>query len=210
MSISLAATQAIIDDLNEMLGLCGDLPIASLQTDTNTVAGRAERVYQAARRRILGQDWHANTQILDIEKDGNNRYTAPDSILTIRPTNPIYNVVLRAGMLYDLDEDTNQWPNGPATMECRCVFDYYPDRLPPMLRRAILTQAAHDYLLGQKQGGGSVMDTRLYQQARDAHAEALRENSEKLGLNMLDTDHAWKVRGDRPFLPRRSTDGSNW
>jgi hypothetical protein len=207
----LTAHMTELEAVNQMLRSIGEQPVSDLnggQID----AEQAQSILAETSRRIQAQGWHANTRYgVSYSRDANNYFGIPQNVLKVDSVNAdsprrsstpnpssFYNVGLRRNstddgyILYDLDNDSETWANGPSTMVCD-VVEYLEFRnLPTHLQQYIYKAAAHEF---QK---SAVQSTRLYEftleDVQIAMADAIQSDSENEDRNMHRNNRSnWEV-----------------
>jgi hypothetical protein len=200
-----------LEAVNQMLRSIGEQPVQTL-TSGQLDASQAQAILNETSRRIQAQGWHANTRrSVALTPNSSDEYVVAANILSIDTVNPdsarrtgspnpssYYNVAVRRSsddtkyLLYDVDNDTETWANGPDTLVVDIIEFLQFEYLPPMLQAYIYKAAAHEF---QKM---SVQSQVLYQftgeDVQEALGNAIQEDVGNEDRNMLQHHRpAWEV-----------------
>lgn len=207
----LAAHMTKLEAINQMLRSIGEQAVQSI-TSGQIDAEMAEAILDETSRRIQMQGWHANTRrSVEFSQNSSNQFVVGVNVLKVDTVNAdsprrtstpnpsaFYDVGLRRNaddttyLLYDIDNDSETWANGPDTLVCDVVeFLDFPD-LPPYLQVYIYKAAAHEF---QK---AAVSSATLYQftaeDVEEARAEAIQSDAEIEDRNMIRNNRAaWEI-----------------
>jgi len=161
---TLEAHMTELKAVNQMLRSISEQPVSQLgsgQIDSDN----AEEVLEEVSRRIQSQGWHANARrgvVLPV--NASFQFAVGTNVLkvdTVNPTSPrrtaspkpsaYYDVALRRSIddtkwiLYDVDNDTETWASGPATLTVD-IIEFLPfQHLPVYLQAYIYKAAAHEF-----------------------------------------------------------------
>jgi hypothetical protein len=188
--------------VNQMLRSINEQPVQGL--DSGQIdAEQAQAMLNEASRLIQAEGWHANTRRgVVLTLNASNEFALGVNVLSIDSVNPtsprraaspnpsaFYDVGMRRStddtqfLLYDVDNDTETWANGPTTMTVDIIeFLDFKD-LPTALQGYIYKQAAHDF---QKAAVASQVLFAFTQEDVDvANMRAVQEDMQNDDRNML-------------------------
>ncbi len=207
----LQAHMTELEAVNQMLRSIGELPVQQL--DGNQIdSSQAQQILLEESRRIQAIGWHCNTRrSATLTADANNYFIVAANVLSIDAVNPdsprriaspnyssYYNVMLKRKaddtnyILYDVDNDTETWPNGPSTMTVDYVEFLEFVHLPPMLQLYIYKSAAHLFQKTAMQA--QVLYGFTKEDAALALADALQEDTRNEGRNMFQNHRpSWEI-----------------
>lgn len=203
-SASNAPLQAHMSSLaavNQMLRSIGEQSVSALD-GTQADAAVAASVLEETSRRIQSQGWHANTRYsVAYTPNASNMFTVPVNVLRVDTVNPdsprrtsspnpsaFYNVQLRrasddsAWVLYDLDNDTETWANGPSTLVVDVVEYLRFHTLPTYLQIYIYKAAAHEFQKTAVQS--QVLHEFTTEDVQEAMINAMQADAENADRNM--------------------------
>lgn len=129
-----------LDAVNEILSSVGSSPVNSLEDDLNVDVLNAKRILKATSIEIQSRGYKFNTL--------NNVYLQPDSDTGfvpyardyIRVFSTGYKLVDRSGYFFDIETNTNEFPNGLTVGEL--VKELPFEELPNVFRKYITARSA--------------------------------------------------------------------
>mgnify|MGYP002657082353 CR=1 FL=1 len=156
-----------LDAVNEILSSVGSSPVNSLEDDLNVDVLNAQRILKATSIEIQSRGYKFNTL--------NNVYLQPDSDTGLVPyaRNYIrvfstgYKLVDRSGYFFDLETDTNEFPNGLTITEL--VKELPFEELPVVFRKYITVRAARVFQMRYLTSGD--IDNHLQIEESSAYAD---------------------------------------
>ena len=130
-----------LEAVNVLLTTIGEAPVNALGGIQTTDVSIARQVLNEVSREVQGQGWHFNTEEgVELSPDSNGHLVVPADVARIDSDE--YNVVIREGRLFDLDERTLTF-----TSKMKVTIIYYQDFvvLPDTAKKYITTRAARIY-----------------------------------------------------------------
>lgn len=132
-----------LDAVNEILSSVGSSPVNSLEDDLNVDVLNAKRILSAVSTEVQSRGYRFNTL--------NNVYLTPDSDTGlvpfaydyIRVLSSGYKLVNRSGYFFDLETDTNEFPEGLTVTELVKKLPF--EELPVVFRKYITVKAARTF-----------------------------------------------------------------
>ena len=132
-----------LDAVNEILSSVGSSPVNSLEDDFNVDVLNAKRILSAVSTEVQSRGYRFNTL--------NNIYLMPDSDTGlvpfahdyIRVFSLGYKLVNRSGYFFDLETDTNEFPEGLTVTELVKKLPF--EELPVVFRKYITVKAARTF-----------------------------------------------------------------
>lgn len=132
-----------LDAVNEILSSVGSSPVNSLEDDLNVDVLNAKRILSAVSTEVQSRGYRFNTL--------NNVYLMPDSDTGlvsfshdyIRVFSSGYKLVNRSGYFFDLETDTNEFPEGLTVTELVKKLPF--EELPVVFRKYITVKAARTF-----------------------------------------------------------------
>lgn len=132
-----------LDAVNEILSSVGSSPVNSLEDDLNVDVLNAKRILSAVSTEVQSRGYRFNTL--------NNVYLTPDSDTGlvpfahdyIRVFSAGYKLVNRSGYFFDLETDTNEFPEGLTVTELVKKLPF--EELPVVFRKYITVKAARTF-----------------------------------------------------------------
>lgn len=182
-----------LDAVNEVMLKCGLRPVTALDTNGASRQAEVERVLDAEELRVQIEGWHYNTRVDTLSPDSNNRIEVPTGTLEIDSVDEDEdrNVTQIGGKLYDLDDNTYEFT---ADLKCRYILRIDYPCIPPPIREYIACSAAARY---NEQFGSQSRQAYLAREEMRARTRAVRFNNRVADVNILDTDEAIRIKGDR-------------
>lgn len=207
----LTAHMTKLEAVNQMLRSIGEQAVQSI--DSGQIdAEMAEAILDETSRRIQSQGWHANTRrSVEYTRNASNEFVVGINVLKIDTVNAdsprrtdtpnpsaFYDVALRRNaadttyLLYDVDNDSETWDDGPSTLVCDVVEYHEFGDLPVYLQVYIYKAAAHEF---QK---AAVSSATLYQftaeAVEEARSEAIQADAEIEDRNVIRNSRAaWEI-----------------
>ena len=132
-----------LDAVNEILSSVGSSPVNSLEDDLNVDVLNAKRILSAVSTEVQSRGYRFNTL--------NNVYLTPDSDTGLVPFAHDYirvfssgdKLVYRSGYFFDLETDTNEFPEGLTVTELVKKLPF--EELPVVFRKYITVKAARTF-----------------------------------------------------------------
>lgn len=132
-----------LDAVNEILSSVGSSPVNSLEDDLNVDVLNAKRILSAVSTEVQSRGYRFNTL--------NNVYLTPDSDTGlvpfahdyIRVFSSGYKLVNRSSYFFDLETDTNEFPEGLTVTELVKKLPF--EELPVVFRKYITVKAARTF-----------------------------------------------------------------
>ena len=132
-----------LDAVNEILSSVGSSPVNSLEDDLNVDVLNAKRILSAVSTEVQSRGYRFNTL--------KNVYLTPDSDTGlvpfahdyIRVFSLGYKLVNRSGYFFDLETDTNEFPEGLTVTELVKKLPF--EELPVVFRKYITVKAARTF-----------------------------------------------------------------
>ena len=132
-----------LDAVNEILSSVGSSPVNSLEDDLNVDVLNAKRILSAVSTEVQSRGYRFNTL--------NNVYLTPDSDTGlvpfahdyIRVFSSGYKLVNRSDYFFDLETDTNEFPEGLTVTELVKKLPF--EELPVVFRKYITVKAARTF-----------------------------------------------------------------
>lgn len=132
-----------LDAVNEILSSVGSSPVNSLEDDINVDVLNAKRILSAVSTEVQSRGYRFNTLY--------NVYLTPDSDTGlvpfahdyIRVFSSGYKLVNRSGYFFDLETDTNEFPEGLTVTELVKKLPF--EELPVVFRKYITVKAARTF-----------------------------------------------------------------
>lgn len=132
-----------LDAVNEILSSVGSSPVNSLEDDLNVDVLNAKRILSAVSTEVQSRGYRFNTL--------NNIYLTPDSDTGLVPFahdytrvfSSGYKLVNRSGYFFDLETDTNEFPEGLTVTELVKKLPF--EELPVVFRKYITVKAARTF-----------------------------------------------------------------
>lgn len=132
-----------LDAVNEILSSVGSSPVNSLEDDLNVDVLNAKRILSAVSTEVQSRGYRFNTL--------NNVYLTPDSDTGLVPFahdyimvfSSGYKLVNRSGYFFDLETDTNEFPEGLTVTELVKKLPF--EELPVVFRKYITVKAARTF-----------------------------------------------------------------
>ena len=137
-----AATE--LPAINQILMACGQAPVTTLD-ETNPDVAIAYQTLLEVSREIQSEGWTFNKEPHYVmTPDTNNHIVIPNNVLQIdlsnNGTNASKNAIRRGGKLYDKENHTNEWTDGPVDCDILWLFDWVD--LPRPIQDYITARAA--------------------------------------------------------------------
>lgn len=207
----LQAHMTELQAVNQMLRSIGEQPVQQLD-GSQIDSEQAYQVLLEESRRIQSMGWHCNTRRgVTLTADDNNQFIVSANILSVDTVNPdsprrtaspnyssIYNTSVRRNssddnyVLYDIDNDTDTWANGPDTLTVDIIEYLEYDNLSPLLQIYIYKSAAHIYQKTSMQS--QVLFQFTQEDVQSSMNDALQEDARTADRNMfLNHRPAWEI-----------------
>jgi hypothetical protein len=130
-----------LEAVNVLLTTIGEAPVNTLSGNQVTDVTIAKQVLNEVSREVQSQGWHFNTEPkVKLARNLDNEIAVPQD--TARIDSNEYNVVIREGKLFDLDERKFTFDNN---IEADIVFYRDFEVLPDTAKKYITTRAARIY-----------------------------------------------------------------
>lgn len=191
-----------LEAVNLMLEAINEPILDSLPTSgTDTLIDRARSILDREKNQILSQGWVFNT-ILDktIAPNGSNKIVIPTSPPTLRvelwDRDQWSPAVVRSGNLYDIRNATDDWT---AAQRLNLIQEFEIADIPVALARYIAAMAKVSFQRAEKRGQSD--DAFARSELAAARADAVREDNEYGGYNMLSTARSQGIIGYRLEYP---------
>lgn len=158
-----------LDAVNEILSSVGSSPVNSLEDDLNVDVLNAKRILKATSIEIQSRGYKFNTL--------NNVYLQPDSYTGlvpyardyIRVFTTGYKLVDRSGYFFDIETNTNEFPNGLTVGEL--VKELPFEELPNVFRKYITARSARVFQMRYLTSAD--IDTHLQLEESAAYADVV-------------------------------------
>lgn len=158
-----------LDAVNEILSSVGSSPVNSLEDDLNVDVLNAKRILKATSIEIQSRGYKFNTL--------NNVYLQPDSYTGlvpyardyIRAFSTGYKLVNRSGYFFDIETNTNEFPNGLTVGEL--VKELPFEELPNVFRKYITARSARIFQM--RYLTSTDIDTHLQLEESAAYADVV-------------------------------------
>lgn len=190
--------------VNTILSRAGRGEISALHTGLNSDAANAERELERASLTVQKIGWHFNTyRNVEITRDANNQFQVPGGTITIDSdgADAQCNVAQAGDILYDLDNNTNLWPD-KSTLRIRRVEFKTLECVPLPVREYIVVLAAYNFVTqyGSRFMAPSehvIARNMLYAEMLTARNDARRFDANTTNTNFLNTPNVRAITGDR-------------
>lgn len=188
-----------LDAVNELLMRTGGLPVTALDTGGASQASIAERFIDRAEIEVQGEGWHYNTlRGVEITLDADGYAHLPDGVIRMDADGEDSGTdTAQVGRrLYDLDPEANGFDLGSAgdTLSTEQIVRYEFGCIPEYVQILIVSTALCRF-------NASYGDRRRQRELDADHVlartRARRQEAEHGDFNILNTEHARAVRGQR-------------
>ncbi len=198
--------------VNDMLWSIGESPVQSLASGLGD-AEQAESILDRTSRQIQLKGWHVNTlRATELTKNAANQFPLAVNALKVNTVNPrggrqrttpnhssFINVVMKRSaddtkwIAFDVDNNTEFWTtNTPTKLTVDLVSLLEFANLGPALQMYVWTMAAHRFQKGAI--GSKVLQEATLEDVADALAQAVQEDTENEGQNMIrDNPHVRSI-----------------
>ena len=174
--------------LQRAVNLCllaiGEAPVSTLE-GAGPDAAAALAVIERIKRAHLSEGWDYNTdEEFPFSPEGFSPYEIriPDTVLSLRPTNPGLGLVLRGGRIFDLGRKTYSFQGIGAT-HFTVVWNLEWDDLPETDRHLVATRSSRIFAQNMV-GDGSIVQS-LTRSEAEAEGLARRQAGRSSRPNML-------------------------
>ena len=197
-----------LDAVNDVLALIGKHPTGALDTGGNSIPAHIERTLDRIDEEVQARGWHQNTETnVTATVDGSNNIVVDSDILDMDSdgADAFRNVTPRAGLLYDLDNNTSTFTDIDS-MKVKQVRKLAFGDLTVKLRRyisALVAAEIHRQFNKPKDPNYSALLTMIENTISQRKAAAVKENDDRSNENMLTCDDARQVKGYRRRFPYR-------
>jgi len=188
--------------VNEMLWTIGEAPVSSLTSGLGDAA-IAETILDRVSREIQSTGWHVNTlRAYELTYNSVFQHVLPDDTLKVDTVNhkggrksdtPVpsafINAVMRRSaddtmwLLFDMDNHTELWTDGPATLTVDLVKLLNYADLPPSLQYYVWTKAARRYQQGAM--SSTILHKMAERDVMEALTQAMQDDMDTEDANML-------------------------
>lgn len=184
-----------LEGINEIMALCGHLPVPSLDTGGPSAAAMAEVCIVEAERHVQTQGWHYNThKDLELTPDiVTSKIALPTGTLTIDSwgQSAWRDVSQVGGYLYDRDNNTDEFDDN---LFVKVVLRFEFPCIPQPVQDYIVTVAAIRYAtMRQMADVARSLEPKMFRM----RAEARRFDGLSADVNLLNTPSAIRLTGDR-------------
>lgn len=191
-----------LEAVNLILSACGLGAVANLETATKSDAASAERVLNEVELRVQKVGWNYNTRSdVEIEPDADSHIVGPTGTIWMDSDagDAHRNLTQLGSRLYDRDNNTDEFT---SSVHVRYILRYDFDCIPHPVADYIASEAAYEF--ARRHGRrfvepgqlGFVISACREQRGR-CRVEARRYESETANINLLDTEHVRRIKGDR-------------
>ena len=183
-----------LEAVNEVLAVCGTLPVPALDTNGPSAAGMAERCIDEEERKVQTQGWHYNTRRdVELTPDGSDKIAVPTGAITIDTYGESYHrdITTKGGYLYDLDENTDEFDD---SIKAIVVYRFAFTCIPQPVQDFIVASAAERY--ARLRNRADILPD-LKVRTIKARSEARRFDGLSADINLLDTPEARAMAGFR-------------
>ena len=131
-----------LDAVNKMLlGALID-PVATLEYTGDIDVEKAKGILDTITLEVETIGWSFNTLIFNITPDTNNEIVIPDSYISVDPTDRSLNYIVRAGKLYDKEENTFKFTD-PVKLKVTTIEEF--EDIPQVARYYIAILATRKF-----------------------------------------------------------------
>lgn len=182
-----------LEAVNEVFMLCGQYPVAAIDTTGTGPSNFVEKYIDQEVRHLLNDGWAFNTRTnVTLTPDGSNHIAIPSSTLSVDTygADAHRNVTVSpsASRLYDRDNNTDEF-DGAITVTYLEVVAW--DYLPQSFQRFALCSAARKY--NREPDRARVIEME-WQRAR---TRAYQDDIDQRDINLLKTDEMQRFKGLR-------------
>lgn len=182
-----------LEAVNSVLTRLGRNPVAALNTDGPSEAGKVERVIDDVERQVQYETWDYNTRKeVSIAPAAITGYVAiPNGCISFDCDRTDRNIIQRGDYAYDLDRNTDVFTE---TLTYSYTLRMTWCSIPPVIREYIVAEAARQYA-----EHNTLKDHigRLTNQAELARLRAIRDDTEGNEANVFNTAEHQAIRGYR-------------
>lgn len=192
---ALGSGSITLDAVNELLESIGLPAVDALDTGGTSEEAEAELILDRVNTRVQQIGWAANTLTkVTYTPDGSSNIVFAGDMLRIRPVgaSSSLKVSIRNSMLYDMENDVDTFDDD---VELEIVELVNFEHLPINLRTYIIKAARVEFQRYKKRG--RIDDAFIMQEMHAARVRAMQEDSDMRGINLLKTDEALRVKGNR-------------
>lgn len=187
MSTTFTRLQAV----NIMLSVVAQAPVETLGTSTNVYVSTAENILDEVIRELQAFDWwFAREKEVVLSPDGDGYIAVGNNIVSLDDSYGYYNLTIRDGFVYDLDNHTDVFSNS-FTVDIICALEW--DSLPLAAKNYAVKRATR------------ILNGRLFrdsQVAREAAFDEQRawealvvENSRQADYNLMNNPELARAMG---------------
>ena len=185
-----------LEAVNVLLTTIGEAPVNTLSGNQVTDVTIAKQVLNEVSREVQSQGWHFNTEPkVKLSRNLNNEIAVPAD--TARIDSNEYNVVIREGKLFDLDERKFTFD---SNIEADIVFYRDFEVLPDTAKKYITTRAARIY--SDRMINSETMHRMLAKDEQSALIDLKEFEGDTGDYNMMDSYSVARVlnRGHKRIL----------
>lgn len=185
-----------LEAVNVLLTTIGEAPVNTLSGNQVTDVTIAKQVLNEVSREVQSQGWHFNTEPqVKLSRNLDNEIAVPAD--TARIDSNEYNVVIREGKLFDLDERTFTFD---SNIEADIVFYRDFEVLPDTAKKYITTRAARIY--SDRMINSETMHRMLARDEQSALIDLKEFEGDTGDYNMMDSYSVARVlnRGHKRIL----------
>ena len=185
-----------LEAVNVLLTTIGEAPVNTLSGNQVTDVTIAKQVLNEVSREVQSQGWHFNTEPkVKLSRNFNNEIAVPAD--TARIDSDEYNVVIREGKLFDLNERTFTFTKN---IEADIVFYRDFEVLPDTAKKYITTRAARIY--SDRMINSETMHRMLAKDEQSALIDLKEFEGDTGDYNMMDSYSVARVlnRGHKRIL----------
>lgn len=185
-----------LEAVNVLLTTIGEAPVNTLSGNQVTDVTIAKQVLNEVSREVQSQGWHFNTEPkVKLSRNLDNEIAVPAD--TARIDSNEYNVVIREGKLFDLDERKFTFE---SNIEADIVFYRDFEVLPDVAKKYITTRAARIY--SDRMINSETMHRMLAKDEQSALIDLKEFEGDTGDYNMMDSYSVARVlnRGHKRIL----------
>lgn len=185
-----------LEAVNVLLTTIGEAPVNTLSGNQVTDVTIAKQVLNEVSREVQSQGWHFNTEPkVKLSRNLDNEIAVPQD--TARIDSNEYNVVIREGKLFDLDERKFTFE---SNIEADIVFYRDFEVLPDTAKKYITTRAARIY--SDRMINSETMHRMLAKDEQSALIDLKEFEGDTGDYNMMDSYSVARVlnRGHKRIL----------